>query len=161
VSDAPLLVCRRSGLFSKTYDLAREGQPVGTIDFRDPTRGGIDLAGRTLVATRESRGAWSLESDDSVLATARRLQEDPLSIELGYGGTTWLVQASTGKLLHYDINERGSAVGHLKAKPGLVSNRLELYASPDCETELLAFCSWLVGIHWVGIVGLYQGAMSR
>jgi hypothetical protein len=162
VNDGPrVFVCRRSGLFSKTYRLSLGSDVLGTIGFRNTARGDIQLEGRAFVPAREAPGAWTLTAGDSVIASARRFQDNPLSIELGFDGRTWLIQASTKALLRYDINERGSVVGRIQAKPGLVSNRLEVHAPEDSETPTLAFAAWLVGIHWIGIVGVAVVATAK
>ena len=158
--DPRVLVCRRRRLFRQIYDVVAGPQRLGTIEFKVPNPN-FEVEGRAYVASKGSSGStWSLATDDSVIASARRLQKSPLAIELEFDDRTWRIQPGKKSLLLFEISEQGGVIGRVEAKLGLISNRLEIDATFGGEIPMLVFTAWLIGMHWVGIVGTVGAARA-
>lgn len=159
--DARVFRCHRRGFLGSTYHLSSDSTRVGRIGFRGISRGEITVESVVHMATKDAPGVWTLTANHFVRASARRLDDDPLSIAISFDGDRWRIQANQRNLLDFDIVEGATVIGQIQSKIGFVSNRIEISAPASSPTLMLAFTAWLVGIHWVGIVGVAPRAFAK
>ena len=141
------------------YDLSVRSDAVGQLDFAKPNKGRLTVQGRSYSAVREGRSRWVLKRNGEIVAECLRIKSTPLNLQIVFDGTEWFM-ASEGRLSRtYTICERAETVGWIKPKVGLLSNKIEMTAPDGARPEICAFVVWLVGIHWLGIVGVAKAAM--
>lgn len=158
-----VLTCRRTGFLSVTYEVSDEKNAVvGQISFGKPYHGQITLGDRGYVADREAPGRWQLKSADRAsLATAERVNKQPLHLRVDFEAGKWEIVAEPGRMKNaFSIQADGETVARVERLPGLWSNKLRLTTQGDLPLEICAFAKWLVGVHWVGIAGPARAAAA-
>jgi hypothetical protein len=158
-----LLLRKKSGLFSKDYELMDKDSVVCFMQFDDWRNSKLLIEGKRYLVRGEGRGKWILEESGISIAHSQREGTGPrLSLTLSFDTRSWqLKPRRKGLMLHHDIWEDDRVVGQIEKKIGWWSSGLSVSSPKTARIEIVSFTVWLIGIHGVSTAGKLTAARAE
>jgi hypothetical protein len=158
-----LLLRKKSGLFSKDYELMDKDSVVCLMQFDDWRKSKLLIEGKRYLVRGEGRGKWILEEIGISIAHSQREGTGPrLSLTLSFDTRSWrLKPRRKGLMLHHDIWEDDRVVGQIENKIGWWSSGLSVTTPQTARIEIVSFAVWLIGIHGVSTAGKLTAARAE
>ena len=158
-----LLLRKKSGLFSKDYELMDKDSVVCFMQFDNWKNSKLLIEGKRYLVRGEGRGRWILEESGISIARSQREGTGPrLTLTVSFDTRSWrLKPRRKGLMLHHDIWEDDRVVGQIANKIGWWSSGLSVRSPQTARIEIVSFAVWLIGIHGVSTAGKLTAARAE
>ena len=158
-----LLLRKKSGLFSKDYELLDKDSVICFMQFDDWKNASLLIEGKCYSVRANGRGRWIVEESGISVAGSQRQGTGPrLTLTVSFDTRSWLLKPRRkGLMLHHDIWEDDCVVGQIATTIGWWSAGLSVTSPETARIEIVSFAVWLIGIHGVSTAGKLTAARAE